>query len=72
MLHLRELQVFPCACCAYVVERERETLGEKRVVFENPERDQPRRFVYEREGDTEAAREARARVHELFVGDGPG
>lgn len=26
--------------------------SENRVVFENPERDSPRRFVYEREGDT--------------------
>jgi hypothetical protein len=26
--------------------------SENRVVFENPERDDPRRFVYEREGDT--------------------
>ena len=25
--------------------------GENRVVFENPEKDSPRRFVYEREGD---------------------
>ncbi len=27
-------------------------LSDKRVVFENPERDEPRRFIYEREDDT--------------------
>ena len=30
--------------------------GENHVVFENPERDQPRRFVYRRDGDTLSVR----------------
>ena len=27
------------------------SLGEQEVVFENPERDSPRRFIYRREGE---------------------